>query len=216
MGYLLDTMTPDRVDGQRDVVKNERRQSYENTPYGMASIEIDEMLYPEGHPYRWPTIGYMEDLTAASYDDVVGVLQAVLPAGATPAWWSPATSIRAERGPLVEKWFGDVKPGQAAVPPIDYPRAADRGEEEDDHDRVQLPRLYLAWLTPRRLRAGRRRARRGVADPRRRQELAAVQAAGLRHADRAGRQRLPASARSGRSSRSSSPRGRAAGHDRVA
>ena len=71
MAYLLDTMSPARVDGQRDVVKNERRQSYENRPYGMASIELDKMLWPAGHPYSWPTIGYMEDLTAASYDDVV-------------------------------------------------------------------------------------------------------------------------------------------------
>src|SRR5688572_13760871 len=71
MGYLLDTMTPERVNGQRDVVKNERRQSYENRPYGMADIAVDEMLWPDGHPYHWPTIGYMEDLTAASHDDVV-------------------------------------------------------------------------------------------------------------------------------------------------
>ena len=71
MAYLLDTMTPQRVNGQRDVVKNERRQSYENQPYGMASIEIDKMLWPANHPYNWPTIGYMEDLTAASQSDVV-------------------------------------------------------------------------------------------------------------------------------------------------
>ena len=71
MGYLLDTMSPARVDGQRDVVKNERRQSYENRPYGMASLEIDKMLWPASHPYSWPTIGHMEDLTAASHDDVV-------------------------------------------------------------------------------------------------------------------------------------------------
>src|SRR5438067_1092076 len=71
MAYLLDAMSPKTVDAQRDVVKNERRQSYENAPYGMASIEIAQMLYPKGHPYSWPTIGYMEDLTAASYDDVV-------------------------------------------------------------------------------------------------------------------------------------------------
>ena len=64
-------MSPQRVDGQRDVVKNERRQSYENRPYGMADIELDSMLWPENHPYSWPTIGYMEDLTAASHDDVV-------------------------------------------------------------------------------------------------------------------------------------------------
>src|SRR5439155_992950 len=71
MGYLLDTMTPKTVDAQRDVVKNERRQSYENRPYGQSEIVLGEMLYPVGHPYHWPVIGYMEDLTAASYDDVV-------------------------------------------------------------------------------------------------------------------------------------------------
>src|SRR3954468_17545125 len=53
MGYLLDTMSPERVNGQRDVVKNERRQSYENRPYGLASIELDKMLWPSGHPYSW-------------------------------------------------------------------------------------------------------------------------------------------------------------------
>src|SRR5687768_7467080 len=58
MGYLLDTMSPERVNGQRDVVKNERRQSYENRPYGMADIELDVMLWPENHPYSWPTIGH--------------------------------------------------------------------------------------------------------------------------------------------------------------
>src|SRR6188472_1933085 len=65
MGYLLETMTPKTVDLQRDVVKNERRQSYENRPYGMADIELDAMLWPPNHPYSWPTIGNMEDLSAA-------------------------------------------------------------------------------------------------------------------------------------------------------
>src|SRR5262249_52327267 len=71
MGYLLDSMTPKTVDAQRDVVKKQRRQSYENRPYGLAAPTLGEMLYPQGHPYHWPVIGYMEDLTAASYDDVV-------------------------------------------------------------------------------------------------------------------------------------------------
>src|SRR5690349_5309222 len=71
IGYLLDAMTPKTVDAQRDVVKNERRQSVENQPYGEASVVLGEMMYPEGHPYHWPVIGYMPDLTAASYDDVV-------------------------------------------------------------------------------------------------------------------------------------------------
>src|ERR671927_1544223 len=71
MGYLLDTMTPKTVDAQRDVVKNERRQSVENRPYGLAQLLLGELLYPPGHPYHWPIIGYMPDLTEASYQDVV-------------------------------------------------------------------------------------------------------------------------------------------------
>ena len=78
MGFLLDVITPALVDGQRDVVKNERRQSYENQPYGMASLVLDELLFPKGHPYSWPTIGHMEDLTAASFEDVDRVLQTLL------------------------------------------------------------------------------------------------------------------------------------------
>ncbi len=72
MGYLLDTMTPQTVDAQRDVVKNERRQSVENQPYGDGGSSCSARCsIPEGHPYHWPVIGYMEDLTAASYEDVV-------------------------------------------------------------------------------------------------------------------------------------------------
>jgi len=79
MGYLLDSMTPKTVDAQRDVVKNERRQSVENRPYGEAEdVILGEMLYPEGHPYHWPVIGYMPDLTAASYEDARRVLQKIL------------------------------------------------------------------------------------------------------------------------------------------
>src|SRR5678815_3834143 len=62
MAYLLDAMTPDVVNGQREVVKNERRQAYENQPYGMAELELDKLLWPANHPYSWPTIGSMEDL----------------------------------------------------------------------------------------------------------------------------------------------------------
>src|SRR4029453_11471054 len=69
MGYLLDTMSPERVNGQRDVVKNERRQSYENRPYGQASIELDKMLWPAHHPYNWPAIGSMGARTAAPHPD---------------------------------------------------------------------------------------------------------------------------------------------------
>ena len=148
MGYLLDAMSPERVNGQRDVVKNERRQSYENAPYGMASIEIDKMLYPEGHPYRWPTIGYMEDLTAASYDDVVDFFRKYYQPG------NASLVIAGDIDPVktraaVEKWFGDVKPGPGPVPSIDYTPAMLTGvSRKTIEDRVQLPRLYISWLTP--------------------------------------------------------------------
>jgi zinc protease len=148
MGYLLDAMSPARVNGQRDVVKNERRERVENTPYGLAEIEINKMLYPEGHPYRWPTIGYMEDLTAASYEDVVEFFK---------KYYQPANASLVIAGDiepaktraLVEKWFSDVKPGTEPVPPIDFPHPMLTGvQKKTMEDRVQLPRLYISWLTP--------------------------------------------------------------------
>jgi len=147
MGYLLDTMTPQTVDAQRDVVKNERRQSYENRPYGMADIALGEMLYPEGHPYHWPVIGYMPDLTAASYDDVVAYFKTYYaPSNASLVVAGNIDVARARA--LVEKWFGDVKAG-APVDPITIPGVALHGvQQKTMTDKVQLPRLSLAWLTP--------------------------------------------------------------------
>ncbi len=148
MGFLLDAMTPERLNGQRDVVKNERRQNYENTPYGMASIEIDKMLFPEGHPYRWPTIGYMEDLTAASFEDVVDFFRRYYqPANASLVVAGDIDPVKTRS--LVEKWFVDVKPGSGPVPPIDYtPAMLTAVSRKTIEDRVQLPRLYISWLTP--------------------------------------------------------------------
>jgi zinc protease len=153
MGYLLDTMSPERVDGQRDVVKNERRQRVENQPYGMAGIVIDEMLYPEGHPYHWPTIGYMNDLTAASYEDVVQFFKTYY--GPNNATLVIAGDIDAARvRPLVEKWFSDVARGPF-VPPLAPPAAyLTEVKQKTITDRVQLPRLYLAWLSPAALTPG--------------------------------------------------------------
>ena len=148
MAYLLDAMSPKTVDAQCDVVKNERRQGVENAPYGTASIEIAEMLYPKGHPYRWPTIGYMEDLTAASYEDVVEFFR---------TYYQPANASLVVAGDidpaktrtLVERWFADVKPGTTPIVPIDYPRPnVTSVQKKTIQDRVQLPRLYLTWVTP--------------------------------------------------------------------
>jgi zinc protease len=148
MAYLLDAMSPKTVDAQRDVVKNERRQSYENAPYGMASIEIAQMLYPQGHPYRWPTIGYMEDLSAASYQDVVDFFKTYYqPGNASLVVAGDIDPAKAKAS--VETWFADVKPGTAPIGPIDYPHAnLTEVRKKTIQDRVQLPRLYLAWITP--------------------------------------------------------------------
>ncbi|OFW29516.1 MAG: hypothetical protein A3H97_01155 [Acidobacteria bacterium RIFCSPLOWO2_02_FULL_65_29] len=147
MGYLLDTMSLKTVDAQRDVVKNERRQRVENEPYGMADVVLNEMLFPEGHPYHWPVIGYMPDLTAASYDDVVAFFKTYYaPSNASLAVAGDIDTATARR--LVEKWFGDVKPG-ARPDPMAIPGAAlSSVKKQTITDRVQLPRLYLAWLTP--------------------------------------------------------------------
>jgi zinc protease len=148
MGFLLDTMSPELVDGQRDVVKNERRQSYENRPYGMASLELDRMLWPDGHPYSWPTIGHMEDLTAASHEDVVAFFR---------TYYAPNNASLVIAGDidfdrtrsLVEKWFGEFPRG-SEVPPISPPPATLTGvTRRTIRDQVRLPRLYLGWLTPR-------------------------------------------------------------------
>jgi zinc protease len=148
MGYLLDAMSPQTVNAQRDVVKNERRESYENAPYGMTSIEIAQMLYPEGHPYRWPTIGYMEDLTAAAYEDVVEFFKKYYqPSNASLVIAGDIQTASAKAA--VEKWFADVKPGSGLVGPIDYPHPfLTETKRKTIQDRVQLPRLYLDWITP--------------------------------------------------------------------
>ena len=147
MGYLLDTMSPQRVDGQRDVVKNERRQRIENAPYGRAFLELSTLLYPTNHPYSWPVIGSMEDLSAASHEDVVQFFK---------TYYAPNNASLviagdidyAETRKLVEKWFNEIPRGPS-VPPIAPPAAAlDGVKKHSMTDRVQLPRLYLAWHTP--------------------------------------------------------------------
>ena len=148
MGYLLDAMPPEQVNSQRDVVKNERRQSYENRPYGMASLELDKMLWPAGHPYSWPVIGHMEDLTAASQQDVVEFFK---------RYYAPnnaslviAGDIEFDRTrALVEKWFNELPRGPAVEPVAPPPAMLTQVKRQTITDQVSLPRLYLAWITPR-------------------------------------------------------------------
>ena len=135
------------VDGQRDVVKNEKRQSYDNRPYGQSEIIIFENMFPKNHPYSWPTIGSMKDLSAASYKDVVDFFK---------KWYVPNnTSIviagdidAGKTKAIVEKWFGEIPRG-APIPPLDQPAVIlDKEKRLVQEDNVQLPRLYLCWHTP--------------------------------------------------------------------
>jgi zinc protease len=147
MGFLLDTMTAKTVDGQRDVVKNERRQSYENAPYGKAYLALPSLLYPQGHPYSWTTIGSMEDLTAASYDDVVQFFKTYYVPNNASLVIAGDIDVDATRR-LVDKWFGSI-PRAADVPPLVVPPVQlERVKRETMTDRVQLPKLHLAWNTP--------------------------------------------------------------------
>ena len=148
MGYLLDTMTPERVSGQRDVVKNERRQSYENRPYGMASLELDRMLWPAGHPYSWPTIGSMEDLTAASHEDVVAFFKTYYAPNNASLAIAGDIDIARTRA-LVEKWFGEIARGPVVQPVAPPAAVLTEVTRRTIADQVRLPRLYLGWLTPR-------------------------------------------------------------------
>jgi zinc protease len=153
MGYLLDSMSPDVVNGQREVVKNERRQSYENRPYGMAELRLGELLYPPNHPYHWPTIGYMPDLDAAGYDDVVGFYRTYYtPGNASLVIAGDIDSARTRK--QVEEWFSDVPRGPRAAKPKAPPARLDEVKRETLYDDVGLPRLYLSWLTPAQLQPG--------------------------------------------------------------
>ena len=146
MGYLLNAMSPEKVDGQRDVVKNERRQSYENRPYGMSWIKLQETLYPKGHPYNWPTIGYMEDLTAASYEDVVDFFN---------RYYCPKNASLVIAGDIdpektlerVKYWFAEIPAGEEVLPPQSPNFSMEGPEYLTLEDKVQLPRLYLAYPT---------------------------------------------------------------------
>ena len=132
MGFLLDDKAPDKINGQRDVVKNEKRQSVDNQPYGQAFIELPAMLYPAGHPYSWSTIGSMEDLTAASFEDVARFFRTYYVPNNASLVIAGDIDIDATRK-LVEKWFSEVPRGKP-VPRTGAAHAgARRREAEDDH-----------------------------------------------------------------------------------
>jgi zinc protease len=144
MAGLLDAMTQTKLDNQRDVVKNEKRQRIDNQPYGQTIYRVADTMYPAGHPYHWTTIGSMEDLTAASLDDVKDFFRHYyVPNNASLVVSGDFDPAEARR--LVEKYFGPIpKGGDIARPNPPQPHL-DREIREQIEDRVQLPRLYMVW-----------------------------------------------------------------------
>ena len=146
MGHLLPALTAERFETQRGVVLNERRQNYENRPYGLASIALAAMLYPESHPYAWPTIGAADDIRAMQLEDVQDFFKTYYcPANASLAIAGDVDTAHALG--LAERYFGDLPAGRRAAPVAtpQFTHAAQHGRLDDQ---VELPRLYLAWHSP--------------------------------------------------------------------
>ncbi|HEX7956903.1 MAG TPA: insulinase family protein, partial [Pyrinomonadaceae bacterium] len=144
MGGLLEAMTEGKLANQRDVVKNEKRQNYDNRPYGLVGARINEVLYPPDHPYHWLTIGSLDDLTAASMEDVKGFFRRYyVPNNATLAIAGDFDPAEARR--LVEKHFGPVPKGPEVGPVVVTQPQLAKEERLDMEDRVQLPRVQLVW-----------------------------------------------------------------------
>jgi len=147
MGALLPTLDQAKLDNQREVVRNERRESYEMKPYGMAWKVLLENLWNPEFPYHWQTIGSHEDLQAASLDDVREFFQ---------RWYGPGNASLAIVGDidpvktraLVEKHFGGIPRADPPKRATSLPVPLAKEKQVTVPDEVQLPRLYLAWQTP--------------------------------------------------------------------
>lgn len=146
MGFLLPALTQERLKNQIDVVRNERRQNYDDAPYGLAYEEILKMLYPPEHPYSWPTIGFHKDLENAKLEDMVDFFK---------KYYTPSNSSICIGGDfnmeeakiLVEKYFGSIPPGK----PLSYIKKWTPEftsiKKKVLKDKVQLPRIYIVFPT---------------------------------------------------------------------
>jgi zinc protease len=146
MGFLLPALTDAKFVNQRDVVLNERRQNYENRPYGLAPMAMLAALFPADHPYHWATIGEIDDLNRVKLDEVRQFFSTYYhPANASLALAGDIDPARALE--LARAAFGDVAPGPV-MPPVRLPPASlSEGTRLLMEDRVELPRVYVAWLT---------------------------------------------------------------------
>ena len=146
MGFLLDTLDIAKLNAQRDIVKNERRQSYDNQPYGRVPEIFSSAMYPKGHPYSWPVIGSMTDLSEASEEDVKAFFRLYYaPNNATIAVVGDFDPVEAKK--LIQKYFGDLPQGKAVQRPSVTLGKLEASKRLVYEDRVQVPRLYIQWPT---------------------------------------------------------------------
>jgi zinc protease len=146
MAYLLPALTRQRFETQRDVVLNERRQNYENRPYGLAMMGLVAALYPPNHPYNWMTIGSAEDIRAMDFDEVREFFRTYYhPSNASLVLAGDIPTNRAFD--LADRYFGDI-PAGARPAPVRAAATLDGARRLVLEDRVELPRLYFAWHTP--------------------------------------------------------------------
>ncbi len=149
MATLLDALNQENLDNQRDVVKNEKRSSYDNRPYGQWFHKLQEHLYPPEHPYHHPTIGSMEDLDAASLEDVAAFFR---------TYYAPNNAVLAIAGDAdpaqtrawVERYFGEIA-ANPEIPPlgdVSLPPTLGAESREVVEDRVPLPRHYFGFRAP--------------------------------------------------------------------
>src|SRR6476646_770083 len=146
MGFLLDTLDLAKLNAQRDIVKNERRQSLDNQPYGRAGELLSQATYPSLHPYSWDVIGSMEDLSAASEEDVKNFFR---------LYYAPNNAFLSIVGDFdpaqakawVAKYFDGVPRGRAITRPAVGPVKLTEEKRLVFEDHVQVPRLYVQWPT---------------------------------------------------------------------
>lgn len=147
MGFLLPALTDEKFENQRSVVINERRQNYENRPYGLAGLALLSALFPYDHPYSWSTIGESADLVAANPDDVRAFFA---------TYYHPSNASLAIAGDIdpddalrrAERYFADLPAGPRVAPVSSSLEAPLVGQRLLLEDRVEMPRLYMAWRSP--------------------------------------------------------------------
>ncbi|HEV3167818.1 MAG TPA: pitrilysin family protein [Isosphaeraceae bacterium] len=149
MGFLLPALSQDKLDNQRDVVKNERRQRVDNVPYGQSMEKLLEALYPEDHPYHHSVIGSMADLSAASRDDVAAFFRTYYsPNNASLCLAGDFDPARAKQ--LIAQYFGPLPRGPEVARLTSNVPTLDESKHLTMTDRVTLPRVELVWpIVPR-------------------------------------------------------------------